>query len=102
MEPCLELKNEIWPQFVLPFLSVLCCYNAKGERRELREGNYMYGEAPLGLSMGGSVWGEGDTSEKLGGVCSPRPKTFNLFTTKICDFPYPIRSPDDTSTSKAN
>ena len=24
------------------------------------------------------------------GVCGPLPKTFTLFMTKICDFPYPI------------
>jgi len=28
--------------------------------------------------------------EKLGAVCSPLPKTFILFMTKICDFPYSI------------
>ena len=34
--------------------------------------------------------GGGDTPRKLGGACSPLPKTLALFMTKICDIPYSI------------
>ena len=32
----------------------------------------------------------GYSKKNLVGVCGPLPKTFTLFMTKICDFPYPI------------
>ena len=38
----------------------------------------------------GGGGGGGALSEKFGGVCGLIPKTFILFKTKSCDFPYPF------------
>jgi len=42
----------------------------------------------LRLPAGG--WGGGYLKKNWVGVCGPLPKTFTLFKTKICNFPYPI------------
>jgi len=34
--------------------------------------------------------GGGYSQKNWVGVCGPLPKTLTLFTTKICDFPYPV------------